>query len=395
MREVELLQKFLANNYEMERLESTLNEFNPLNVLKVDNYEIRHSNILSWLLDPKGNHRIGEAFLRKFLAEIIVNNDGLETKLDIFKIQEFVFSEIEIKREWCNIDILLIDNRNRFVLFIENKVRSKETKGQLNKYHKSINDYFQDYEKIPLYLTLFGDSPSDKRYGILSYVKILEILRFILEINSENLNEKIVDFINYYIKTLELLTMEDKELKDLCKKIYKDHKEAIDLIWKYSDENSFEEAANEFASQMDFTEYRADGRWFWTIPKVISDNVEKVADERWAWGYPIAVWFMASGNKIGVILEVGPFLDGNLRSKFLTHLRDYDFSINDKSLLATAKYTRIFTKYPVFDDWDNKESIVQKLKELYDKHLKKSLDNVVKACKDFDWKQESNVGNNV
>jgi hypothetical protein len=385
-REVELLQQFMVNNYELERLESTLNEFNPLNVLKVDNYEIRHSNILSWLLNPKENHRLDDSFLRKFLAEIIVNNDSLETKLNVFNIQEFIFSEIEIKREWSDIDILLIDKRNKFVLFIENKIRAKESKGQLKKYHNRIDDNFQGFEKIPVFLTLFGDNPSDIRYGILSYVKILEILRFILEINSEYLNEKIVDFINYYIRTLELLTMEDKELKELCKKIYKEHKEAIDLIAEYANENSFEEAAKEFANQMDFTEFSANGRGLWTIPKVISENVERVAEEKWVWGYPLTVWFAVRGGKMGVILEVGPFLDANLRSEFLKHLRNYGFSINEKSLLSTAKYTRIFSKYPVFDDWDNKESIVQKLTELYNKHLKKSLDNVVNACKAFNWK---------
>ena len=43
------LQKFVANNYVLESLEAKLNEFNPLKVLKVDQYEIRHSNVISGL----------------------------------------------------------------------------------------------------------------------------------------------------------------------------------------------------------------------------------------------------------------------------------------------------------------------------------------------------------
>jgi hypothetical protein len=387
MKEIDILQRFIANNYEFERLESFLNEFNPLNVLKVDNYEIRHSNVLSWLLDPKENHKLGNTFIRKFLSEVIINNDNLKTNINVFNVQELSYSKIEIKREWNDIDIIIIDKENKIVVFIENKIYSSESKDQLKKYHKIIDDNFIGYEKIPVFLTLFGDNPSDDRYGTINYIKVLEIIRFIIEIQSDNLNGKIADFINYYLRTLELLTMENNELKELCKKIYKEHKVAIDLIWQYAEKNSFEEAANEFCEQKEFTNKFVNGRSLWVIPKIISENTKKVGEEKWAWSYPIAVWFSANDRKIGVILEVGPFLNGNLRVKFLEHIKKNGFTINERSLQPTARYTRIFSKYFAFDDWDEKESIVEKMDELYDKQLKKHLDNVNEACKSFNWEE--------
>ena len=34
------------------------NKFNIFKVLKLDNHEIRHSNFLAWLLNPKENHNL-------------------------------------------------------------------------------------------------------------------------------------------------------------------------------------------------------------------------------------------------------------------------------------------------------------------------------------------------
>lgn len=42
----------LTNNKDFEKLESKLNRFNPFKVLNIERYEIRHSNVLGWLLDP-------------------------------------------------------------------------------------------------------------------------------------------------------------------------------------------------------------------------------------------------------------------------------------------------------------------------------------------------------
>lgn len=65
----ELYQKitrFVANNQLLDRLDSTLNEFNPIKVMKADQFEIRHSNILAWLLNPKENHYLGDMVLKKY-----------------------------------------------------------------------------------------------------------------------------------------------------------------------------------------------------------------------------------------------------------------------------------------------------------------------------------------
>lgn len=379
------LHKFIANNYALENLEAKLNVFNPLKVLKVDKYEIRHSNIISWLLTPNENHKLGNSFLKKFLAEVIINNDNLETSFTVFSAQEMSYHDIEIKRERNDIDIFIVSHSNKLCIIIENKIYAKESKGQLKKYHNLARKEYGGYEIIPVFLTLENELPSDNRYGVISYSQILHMLKFITSIQKENISIKVYDFINYYLKTLEILTMEDKEIKQLCKNIYKEHKEAIDLIWEYAEETAFEESAQEFIQSIGAQKIHIDGRSAWFMPKELEINLAKVGEESWCQNYPFAFWFTAQEEKLGIILEVRPFGSSSLRQSFLSHLKNYGFTIHERSFKPGAKYTRIFTKYPKFDDWDNKESIIQKMDDLYTKSTKQTEENLIEACKTFTW----------
>ena len=44
------------------------NKFNIFKVLKLDNYEIRHSNFLAWLLNPEETHNLGYEFIKEELG---------------------------------------------------------------------------------------------------------------------------------------------------------------------------------------------------------------------------------------------------------------------------------------------------------------------------------------
>ena len=379
------LHRFVANNYDLENLEAKLDEFNPFKVLKVDHYEIRHSNIISWLLNPKENHNLREAFLKKFLSEVIINNETLETDMNVFKAQELSFYDIEIYREWDNIDIFLVSKENKLAIIIENKIHANESKGQLDKYYNSIMEKYGSFEVIPVFLTLSGSEPTDKRYGTISYTQVLNMLKFITSIQKENLSQKVYDFISYYLRTLEILTMEDEDIKILCKKIYREHKDALDLIYEYAEDTEFEESAKDFITSLKAREIYIDGRSAWFIPKNIESEIEKVAEESWCNGYPLAFGYTAQEEKLGIILEVGPFKDSILRQKFLSHLRENGFKIHDRSFKPEAKYTRIFTKYPRFQDWDDKESIIQKMDDLLNKTALKATEDLKNACSTFEW----------
>ena len=63
----------LENDIAFQQLNQQVNSFNALKILKLENYEIRHSNILAWLLDPKENHGLHDYCLRKMLEHLILH----------------------------------------------------------------------------------------------------------------------------------------------------------------------------------------------------------------------------------------------------------------------------------------------------------------------------------
>ena len=66
-----VLKDFITDNNDLEKLEQLTSEFNIFTSLKVEYQEIKHSNFLSWLMDPNETHQLGDSFLKLFLNEEI------------------------------------------------------------------------------------------------------------------------------------------------------------------------------------------------------------------------------------------------------------------------------------------------------------------------------------
>ena len=68
---------FLLEDEKLEKINKSVSRFNPFRVLKLEHYEIRHSNFLAWLLNPQESHDLDDVFLKKFLEKINENNDTI------------------------------------------------------------------------------------------------------------------------------------------------------------------------------------------------------------------------------------------------------------------------------------------------------------------------------
>ena len=53
------LEQFVYDNPKLERLEATLDDFNPFEALGWTRQELRHSAFLRWILDPTETHGLG------------------------------------------------------------------------------------------------------------------------------------------------------------------------------------------------------------------------------------------------------------------------------------------------------------------------------------------------
>ena len=218
----------------LEPLHEWTNDINIFNILKLDRAEIRHSNMLSWLLDPNGTHGLGDKLLKKILINAI-NIADLEIfkKLSPVEIDILDLYDSIILRENNYIDLLIVSEKSKLVCAIENKIGTTEHSDQLRRYREYLlKEYGSDYRYVLIYLTPeLSQVSSDTNFWVsMNYQFILEELTKLISIYK--LPDKSKIFIADYIKVIRSKIVEDKELKEICFKIYKKHQEAFDIIFE-------------------------------------------------------------------------------------------------------------------------------------------------------------------
>ncbi len=205
-----------------------LKEPNIFKVLGVSDYEIRHSHFLAWLLDPNESHGVGDYFLNRFLQDVFL--DERAEGMSLVSIPSIDNKKVEVRREWKNIDILVITEG--FVVCIENKIWSGEHGGQLKKYKKIIED---EFKKKPVYVFLspHGAEASLKDYYInYSYESIIDILDSMLNRPSFHLGQNVTTYIQDYVTILKQNLMGNDNINELAEELYRNHHELFDFVFQ-------------------------------------------------------------------------------------------------------------------------------------------------------------------
>jgi len=202
-------------------------KLNIFDVLKITRTEIRHSNMLAWLMDPNEKHGLRDLFLRSVVQNII--HYANEASFDVFKILMMDYDSFTISREWKNIDLLVLSESERVLLCFENKIESREHSDQLNRYQRIVEQDFPDYIKLYIYLTPDGvDSSVPDIWQSMSYRELMELLEIC--ISQTELPHDTQTLIMHYIEAVRRDIVGDEKLKEICRNIYAKHRQAIDLI---------------------------------------------------------------------------------------------------------------------------------------------------------------------
>ena len=226
--ELKSLYDRLLKDEDFDKLDLGLKNPNIFQILRITKNEIRHSNFLSWLLDPNQSHKLGDIFLKRFLREVFSSDKFGD--LDQVDVEGMDLSKVEIQREWKNIDILI--KLENVVVCVENKVLSKEHSDQLRRYKEIIENQFPNYHQTFVFLTPEGNTSEDESntYEPISYEFIVESLDRIISVYGESLNEQVKNYIKDYITIIKRELMGTDKLTELSKKIYQNHKELFDFI---------------------------------------------------------------------------------------------------------------------------------------------------------------------
>lgn len=214
----------------LNKVSPWINKFNVFNVLKIDSMEIRHSNMLGWLLDPNENHGLGDKVLLGLIKFIIKKlKKSTLSAYDLCQLLSNSYS-FYVLREDNNIDILLVSNENKMVICIENKIYSSEHDNQLERYTNFVEKRYSGYKQFYLYLTLSGEKSSiPDVWNSISYAAMQNIIETACE-NSE-LSAEVKIFIDNYLEVIKGKTGMNDEIKRVCNEIYLKHKKALDFIY--------------------------------------------------------------------------------------------------------------------------------------------------------------------
>lgn len=229
---IDALEKFVMENDELLELEARIGRFNIFDALGVVNAEIRHSNFLGWLLDPAESHGAGDLFLKAVLMDMLRQTpEALRPRgVSPIDLDGASIASVDIRREWRNIDLLIRCESPRLIVAIENKIRSGEHGGQLLKYKKIVREAFPDDPSMFVFLTREGDEPSDDDWTTYSYAELKRVLERVRRTNEGAIGEDVDTFLDHYLHLIGSRLMDDQVIDDLCRKIYKNHRRAIDLI---------------------------------------------------------------------------------------------------------------------------------------------------------------------
>ena len=128
-------------------------EFNTFDVLQNADYEIRHSNVLAWLLRPTETHGVGARFLEWFVDQIdkrlpVANADRLPAI-------GFEASNVAVWRERDHVDITVLFKEERCLIAIENKVGPASTDHvqQALGYERELREKHKDHTVRSVLLT--------------------------------------------------------------------------------------------------------------------------------------------------------------------------------------------------------------------------------------------------
>jgi hypothetical protein len=181
-----------------ERRAKREEQFNIFSVLYKSNDEVNlHSRFISSLLNLYGSHRLSDFCLRSFL-ETCRYPSLFVTKLLAPGVEVYPNEYDQSERD--EIDILIINKRTSFALFIENKIGAKDSNhdehGQLEGYYQVlIEKHHIPEENLEAMFLSPGREPSDESIGN-RYPRLKKILKII------HYNDVIIEWLFICLKTV-------------------------------------------------------------------------------------------------------------------------------------------------------------------------------------------------
>ena len=228
--ELDIIQQFFQEVASICALEQSQQEernrkgenYNLFSILSIERYELKHSALIANLLDPKGSHGCGDAFLRAFF-EIALKERAypFEDCTHLHSYTEYYTGPIA-GDTGGRIDILV--KSSHYGLIIENKIYAGDQDKQLTRYDNYGKETFGADKYLLAYLTLYGydaskESTATKSAEEVGYLRLSyaeDILRWLEQCARLAYDKPLVrESLNQYIRTIKQLTYQDMNQENI------------------------------------------------------------------------------------------------------------------------------------------------------------------------------------
>lgn len=396
----------LENNMSFQQLHRQINSFNTFKVLKLENYEIRHSNMLAWLLDPYENHGLQDYVIQKVLASVLLHEDNAQhaDKNKLIQLLQHSFIESHVYREVKTtagrfIDIVIVNQQQKFAIVIENKYYSTESANQLDDYLQFIESELAGFTIVPIYLTLDGEKPSNAAYFALSYEQIARILQSMLTLFHEQLPLPQYTLIEQYHAVLQdRYELNDEQIEQAIA-IYQQfdqtihalfeemangykllqfepsyayqfktkYKETIAYIYNHGQNimsYSFEQFMKRVPTPFTRVKNQPSIQSFLPAEWTAIEQYPLKASKYWL-GVGLVVWFQKTADqRLLMKAELGP-LESEERIALLTKFENNGLAIKERSKAESSIYTSLYTKKMDIQQWNKREEVAEAMTALY------------------------------
>lgn len=226
------LERFVTENEDLLELEQRIGRFNIFDALRLANVEIRHSNFLAWVLDPAESHGQGGLFLKAVLMDLLRQAPRERRPLSPVELDGVELNGVEVRREWRNIDVLICSESPAFVIAIENKIGAGEHGNQLTRYKQAVRAEFNKRPHVFVFLTTDGDDPTDSEWIPYRYADLHRVFSRVLATSSGSIGADVATFIDHYLRLIGSRFMDDQKITELCERIYRNHRHALQIIFE-------------------------------------------------------------------------------------------------------------------------------------------------------------------
>ena len=156
-----------------------------------------------------------------------------------------------------------------------------------------------------------------------------------------------------------------------CREIYRQHREAIDLIIEYGVTSPLDDAIDEFLHDKPMREtFRNNSRFFFLPDALPMKQIER--NRYGAYSQPICFYFIFLSKENSLTLTTDIWIDDSKECSVLLKIltKSGYLKIPNVELVQSTKYEKVTSSTIRFEDWEDTKKIVEGMNRLFRQRLK-------------------------